>query len=486
VSLTHLAARVKASLAALKATLAMSLAPRNAAQARLIDEQLAIARQGSWSATFVLPVGAVLLALAESAWVPQWRLVLWCGIIVAATAAFETAYRTLEKRLDKSPAGVGRRARAITAMTFLQSVAWCSMALFLWPGAAASSGQMLLFLTLACTLAGWASMGAVHFANGALAMPVYLVTLVAMPLLGGTPLGGFLAALSAAFWFMMVALFNTNYETREKMLRLVDERGQLIDLLQAAKGESDVARDRAEAASRAKSQFLANMSHELRTPLNAILGFSEIIQTGATGSDEQFSEYGGYIHGSGRHLLALINDILDLAKIEAGRFTLHEAEMDIRPAMENTILLVANRAEAGGVAIEIDIEAGFPLLFADERAVRQVFTNLVSNAVKFTPREGRVVLFAGLDADGAPSFGVDDNGVGIAADDQARVFESFGQGRHDAVIAERGTGLGLPIVRGLVEAMGGHVVLESAQGSGTRVTVTLPTSRVRERMKAAG
>ena len=474
-----------ASLTSLGAAFAMSLDPRSDAQARLVDEQLSIARQGSKSTAFVLPVGAALIALAERGWVPAWRLILWPAVVTALIIAVEAAHRRLRAHTDESRAGIASRARAITAMTALQAVAWCAMAPLLWPPGA-ESGQTLLFLVVACTLAGWTSMGAVHFANGAAAMLVYLVTLVFMPLLGGNPLGIYLSALSVAFWFLMAALFNTNYETREKMLRLVYERGRLIDQLRHAKEDSDRARDRAEDASRAKSAFLANMSHELRTPLNAILGFSEIIQTGATGNRSQFTEYGGYIHCSGQHLLALINDILDLAKIEAGRLTLHDAEIEIRPAMETALVLMAARAKAGQLTTRIEIEDGFPLLFADERAVRQVFTNLVSNAVKFTPPGGRVVLFAHLDGEGRPAFGVDDNGVGIAQEDHAQVFQNFGQGRHDAVIADRGTGLGLPIVRGLVEAMEGKVTLESAPGKGTRVTIALPAWRARPRMKQAG
>jgi len=463
----------------------MSLDPKSDGQARLVDEQLVIARQGSKSTAFVLPLGAVLIALAERGFVPAWRLILWPVMVTALIVAVEVAHRELQARTDNSRGGVALRARTITAMTALQALAWCAMAPLLWPPGA-ESGQTLLFLVVACTLAGWTSMGAVHFANGAAAMLVYLVTLVVMPLLGGNPLGLYLSALSIAFWFLMAALFNTNYETREKMLRLVYERGRLVDQLSHAKEDSDRARDRAEEASRAKSAFLANMSHELRTPLNAILGFSEIIHTGATGKSGQFSEYGGYIHGSGQHLLALINDILDLAKIEAGRMTLQDAEIEIRPTMENALMLMAARAVAGKLTTRIEIDDAFPRLFADERAVRQVFTNLVSNAVKFTPPGGLVVLFAQLDAQGLPVFGVDDNGVGIAEADHDQVFQNFGQGRHDAVIADRGTGLGLPIVRGLVDAMGGKVMLESAPNRGTRVTVALPAWRVRPRMKEAG
>jgi two-component system, cell cycle sensor histidine kinase PleC len=476
-------ARLRAGLLELAADLRVSLDPRSEQDVRIVDEQLAIARQGTWSVAMVLPLGATLIALANSPFLPMWRTVLWPVMIALVCTAFDLAWRYLQGSADASRENVARRARVTAAMTFAQSVAWCSMGWFLWTPDA-PTGQTLLFLVLACSLSGWSSMGAIHFATGVSAFPVYLVALTAMPLLGGSPIGGVLSGLCAAFWFMMAMLFVTNYRTREKMLRLVDERDGLIGRFRTAKEESDQARERAEAASRAKSQFLANMSHELRTPLNAILGFSEIIQTEAMGPAGRYGEYGGYINGSGKHLLALINDILDLAKIEAGRLVLHDGELELRATMEGVVLLMSAQADAARVALVVDMAPNFPRLWADERAVRQILTNLTSNAVKFTPPGGRVVLFARCD--GELCFGVIDDGVGIAPEDHGRVFESFGQGRHDAVLADQGTGLGLPIVRGLAEAMGGHVTLESAPDRGTLVTISLPFSRARTRLKAAG
>jgi two-component system cell cycle sensor histidine kinase PleC len=474
----HLFVQLGASFRTLKRNFAVSVAPATEAEARLVEEQLNIARQGAWSTKYALPIGAVVIALALSAWVPPWRLVAWPLAVTLGVIGFELACTWLDARGDHSREGIAFRARVVAGISFAQSIVWMGMVPMLWPGHA-ESGQTLLFLVVACTLAGWTSMGAVHFANGAASLAVYIATLALMPLFDGDALAVFLSALAVAFGFMMASLFATNYETREKLLRLAFERGRLVDELKSAKTDSDRARDRAETASRAKSAFLANMSHELRTPLNAILGFSEIIHTRALTGIERYSEYGGYIHGSGQHLLALINDILDLAKIESGRLTLNESEMELRPAMEGAVVLMSGQAAAGEVAVAIDIADGFPLLYADERAVRQILTNLVSNAVKFTPPGGHVVLFARRDANAAPCFGVSDDGVGIAPEDHLTVFESFGQGRHDAIVADRGTGLGLPIVRGLVEAMHGTVALESAPSRGTCVTVTLPADRVR-------
>ncbi|MBV9044739.1 MAG: sensor histidine kinase, partial [Alphaproteobacteria bacterium] len=285
---------------------------------------------------------------------------------------------------------------------------------------------------------------------------------------------------------LMRTLLMANYATRERMIKLELERGGLIDSLQHAKDESDMARMRAESASRAKSAFLANMSHELRTPLNAILGFSEIIKTKAVGpaAVDQYAEYGGYIHGSGQHLLSLINDILDLAKIEAGRLTLRETTLDVRRLMEDAFKMIEARATTGKIKLSIKMDRAFPNIHADERALRQIIVNLVSNAIKFTPAGGRVTAFGDVRHDGALSFGVEDTGIGIAVEEQDKVFESFGQGRHDAIMADKGTGLGLPIVKGLAEAHGGRVELTSVPSEGTRVTVIFPADRGRERLRA--
>jgi signal transduction histidine kinase len=181
-------------------------------------------------------------------------------------------------------------------------------------------------------------------------------------------------------------------------------------------------------------------------------------------------------------LLALINDILDLAKIEAGRWKLEEAEQDLRNIAEDAMQLVQWRAKDNGATLENGIAEHTPLVWGDERALKQILLNLLSNAVKFTPEHGRVTAFAFLDDDGGLVFGVRDTGVGIAPEDQQRVFDSFGQGKHDVAIADKGTGLGLAIVKGLTESHGGHVSLQSEVGKGTTVSVHLPPQRVRNRV----
>ena len=478
--------RAAAGLGEFRESIVRSLFPKSAAELRLVDEQLSLSRGATWTNGFVIPIATILIALSSVSTVPLWRVAVWTVAVIAISTASDFNYRRLMRKADHSAADIVRRARSHARWTLLHTMSWCSMAIVLWvPGN--SSHNALLLVIVTCTLAGWSSMGAYHLASAAAAMPVYLITLVAMPLISWNPTGAVISGLSAGFWLVMRTLLMANYQTRARMLLLEQERGGLIDNLKTAKADSDAARLRAETASMAKSAFLANMSHELRTPLNAILGFSEIIHTKAMGAAamDQYAEYGGYIHGSGEHLLSLINDILDLAKIEAGRLTLRETELDLNALMDDTVRMMSGKADAAGITLVSQIDPSFPNVYGDERALRQMLVNLASNAIKFTPPGGRVTAFADVLGDGALSFGIDDTGVGIAPEEHEKVFESFGQGRHDAVLADKGTGLGLPIVKGLAEAHGGSVMLNSVPNEGTRVTVILPKERARERMRAA-
>ena len=228
-----------------------------------------------------------------------------------------------------------------------------------------------------------------------------------------------------------------------------------------------------EAASRHKSEFLANMSHELRTPLNAILGFSEALAERMFGDiNEKQAEYLADIRESGRHLLSLINDILDLSKIEAGRMELELSEFPLPAALDNTLTLVRERAERRGIALVRSIDPRLGAFCADERKLKQVLLNLLSNALKFTPEGGRVEL-AAVPRDGNVEISVADTGVGIAPEDQATVFEEFRQVGAASRKVE-GTGLGLAISRKFVELHGGRMWVESEVGKGSRFAFTIP------------
>jgi GAF domain-containing protein len=228
-----------------------------------------------------------------------------------------------------------------------------------------------------------------------------------------------------------------------------------------------------EAASQHKSEFLANMSHELRTPLNAIIGFSEVLSERMFGElNEKQEEYSKDIHASGQHLLSLINDILDLSKIEAGRMELELTDFDLPTAIENALMLVRERAGRRNLTLHKSVDAGVGQLRADERKIRQVVLNLLSNAIKFTPEGGRIEVGA-VPRDGFVEVSVSDTGVGIAPEDQERVFEEFRQVGTADKNAE-GTGLGLTLCRKFVEGHGGRIWVKSQVGQGSVFTFTIP------------
>jgi signal transduction histidine kinase len=216
------------------------------------------------------------------------------------------------------------------------------------------------------------------------------------------------------------------------------------------------------------------MSHELRTPLNAVIGFSEMLGARYFGSltDKQ-AEYVGDIHASGKHLLSLINDILDLSKIEAGRMELEEGEFDLRAALDNALTLVRERAQRSGVALRLETDPALGAFHGDERKLKQVVLNLLSNAVKFTPRGGAVGVVARR-ANGTAEIAVSDTGVGIAPQDQEAIFEAFRQVGTDVTRKREGTGLGLALARRFVELHGGTISVESQPGKGSTFTVRLP------------
>ncbi len=261
------------------------------------------------------------------------------------------------------------------------------------------------------------------------------------------------------------------------------------DITARAKSERALraAKEEAEMASRSKSEFLANVSHELRTPLNAIIGFSEIIKTELFGPIEpaQYGEYAGDIHDSGRHLLSLINDILDLSKVEAGKFEMVESDIDIAEAVEATIRLVRDRANQGQVRIINGLPPDLPILVADLRAVKQILLNLLSNAVKFTKAGGTVTVGMGIVTGGPLEITVTDTGIGMSQQDVAVALTPFGQIASAFTRCIEGTGLGLPLSARLVSAHGGSLDIKSERGAGTCVMVRFPAARVQRGLKSA-
>jgi two-component system cell cycle sensor histidine kinase PleC len=291
-----------------------------------------------------------------------------------------------------------------------------------------------------------------------------------------------MAAMAVGVYIYFIWLMKGVNTTVVAMLEFRAEKDALIAELEQAKSISDEARFRAEEANLAKSRFLATMSHELRTPLNAILGFSEIMRAEILGphANPTYKEYAGDIHQSGQHLLNLINEILDISRIEAGRYELREAPLDLARVAEDCQRLLRLRAENKGLNLVEDFEPGLPQLWADEQAVRQICLNLLSNAIKFTPRGGTVMLKIGRSAGGGQYLSVKDTGPGIPESEIPRVLKSFGQGSLAQENAEGGTGLGLPITKGLTELHDGTFELKSRLRHGTEVIVAFPKKRVME------
>jgi PAS domain S-box-containing protein len=265
-------------------------------------------------------------------------------------------------------------------------------------------------------------------------------------------------------------------EANEGLARQRRELEQLTRDLMAA-------RDQADFANRTKSEFLANMSHELRTPLNAVIGFSTITGDAMFGpvGNPKYVEYANDINDSGKHLLELINDILDLSKIEAGKLELHEQDVDVARAVEACLTVVKERAQEANLRLDTDFAEGLPPLWADLLKLKQILINLLSNAVKFTPSGGAVGVRAFVEPGGGFTIEVSDTGVGIAAADIDEVMKPFTQVDGGLARRHQGTGLGLPMVKGLVEVHEGTIEIESEVGVGTTARVRFPPARVHER-----
>jgi signal transduction histidine kinase len=253
-----------------------------------------------------------------------------------------------------------------------------------------------------------------------------------------------------------------------------DELGALAANLNRMNDELGRPYEELESVSKHKSEFLANMSHELRTPLNAIIGFSEVLQQQMFWQlNEQQLGYVDDVLDAGRHLLSLINDILDLSKVEAGKMELDLADVSLPETLQSGLTMHGERATKGGITLGLNIEPDEIVIRADERKVRQVVFNLISNAVKFTPSGGRIDVSAQL-TDGLVEVAVTDTGSGIPPEDQEVIFEEFGQARGDGTGRPEGTGLGLPLSRKFIELHGGRLWVESVEGEGSTFRFTLP------------
>jgi two-component system cell cycle sensor histidine kinase PleC len=433
-------------------------------------------------------VAVALIALATG-WVAGWAtnpgLGAAAGLIILVAHGFciLMARSFLKVAPDKADLA-SWRLRFVIAETML-GLAWVLAFIVVMRTQVAEASNFLLVGMLIVVAVSAMIGSTLPVAVFASSLPVAATVIAYFLLLHGMQ-GAVLAAMALGTLVFFAIISARLYQTNLATIEARAEKDALIGELETAKTNSDEARRNAEMANIAKSQFLAQMSHELRTPLNAILGFSEVMKGEMFGphSSPQYAEYAGDIHSSGQHLLSLINEILDLSRIEAGRYDLNEEALTLAYVVEDCHHLLKVRAKNKGVTIVERFEPDMPKLWADERAIRQIVLNLMSNAIKFTPTGGEITLKVGWTASGGQYVSVKDTGAGIPEDEIPIVLSNFGQGSNAIKNAEQGTGLGLPIVQGLVSMHGGTFTLKSTVRIGTEVTVTFPAERVMEALPA--
>lgn len=434
--------------------------------------------------SLVLPLMVVIIAAVASNWIGYFVAGLWAIIIGLAYILLSLVCRRFLKQTKTDEDAPGWRARLL-AVQLLISLCWVFFAGY---GCMTCGNNEYGIIQFSSILVVQAATGMLAYAFGSgllvVAAPASMVLAVRF-FLTLDPVFivmGSICCLSMIFFYLIANRFKASVLA---MLEGNAERESLIGELETAKSYSEEARRRAEEANLAKSRFLATMSHELRTPLNAILGFSEVIKNEVLGpvGNDTYKEYAGDIHESGAHLLNLINEILDISRIEAGKHELHEEAVRLVHIVENACHMIDIKAKGKGVKISTQFEINLPQLWADERALRQITLNLLSNALKFTPSGGRIDIKVGWTQLGGQYLSIKDTGPGIPEEEIPIVLSSFGQGSIAIKSAEQGTGLGLPIVQALVNMHGGKFELKSKLREGTEVIATFPKQRVLEIMQ---
>jgi two-component system, cell cycle sensor histidine kinase PleC len=425
-----------------------------------------------------MPILTLMLAFTSLMWVEPFTVFAWltAALICQAMQLYLCSFYF---RADRPAADSNDWIGMISAAEFLQGVCWVIPLFVFWPNATTLQSAYLVAFTMAVIatrflivnsflpvlVAGTGIMTlGVALRCAAMQEPVYFA------------LAGLIIVLEVFFLFVARQLG----ETARDMVLFRAQKDELIKELRLERDRAKDEKSRAEEASKAKSTFLATMSHELRTPLNAIMGFSEILSHEMLGplNVKAYKSYAGDIHHSGRYLLDLIDDILDLSRIEAGRRDISDEPFHVADCVNAAMALLAGKAREKRIDVAVAIDPGLPKLLGDLRAVNQVFINLLTNAIKFTPDGGKVQIASQVTAQGALLVSVKDNGPGIPEHEVASAMSSFVRGSIATKQAIDGAGLGLPIVKGLVELHGGQIEILSETGQGTDVRVTFPAKRV--------
>jgi two-component system cell cycle sensor histidine kinase PleC len=453
------------------------------ADPRILKVQVERAASTLGGSTVASPIWAGVAALVCSEFFPHLGSIplmyglgfvfVICSAVLAVRAALAWFHR--DRRAGMDVEADAKWLNRLLILNVLLSSAWGLAPWMLW-----SEGNLLnhVFIELICLAAV-----ARFLVNRSNHVSFFLASFLPMAVMlfvrcviAANPVDLILAAI-VVLYAVQVILDSSDISQRwdqEAQTRFSHE--DLSRELEEARDEALLKRAEAEAANASKTAFLANISHELRTPLNAILGFSELIARECLGpvGSPRYKEYASDIHNSGTHLLSLINDLLDVAKIEAGRMEVEPQMVETQRTLEGALKFVGAKARDRGQTLTIAVDQSASVLYADERALKQIVINLVSNAVKFTQDGGRIEVSATRNSQGDFELTVADNGPGISREKIDRVFKPFSQvdNRYDR--QSGGTGLGLALVRGLCELHGGRAWIESEPGKGTRAIVVLP------------
>lgn len=435
-------------------------------------------------AAFPLLILAAATSAAATLWMPVQHSAFWFVIVVAAMLVMlALSHRFLRHNPERVSLTSWRRRFILGEL--LQGASWALMIqALIGVGAPDARGLVLFLLVMVAAVTAMLS-ATIPFAVYAGVIPL-IAAIVALAATSRTVDAVMLVGMAASAQFVFLFLASRLYSSAVATLQSRAEKDAIFAELEQAKANSDEARRRAEEANLAKSRFLATMSHELRTPLNAILGFSEVMKNEVFGphASAAYREYSGDIHGSGQHLLTLINEILDLSRIEAGRYELNEEAVLLSYVVEDCRHMMNLRAKTKNQTIHEAVDPSLPRLWADERGVRQIVLNILSNAIKFTPQGGEITVKVGWTSSGGQYVSIKDTGPGIPEEEIPTVMSSFGRGSLAIKTAEQGSGLGLPIVKGLVDLHGGGFQLKSKPREGTEVIVTFPAARVMDALPA--
>jgi two-component system cell cycle sensor histidine kinase PleC len=448
-------------------------------------ELMAMFARNELSAAVTVWALAAIFSLASMFWAPWAEGCLWLFLVISSKIIMlQLCRQFVAQAQPESDLRMWRR-RFFLAELF-NGIVWAGFALVGMENqttveqSAIFSSHVFIFASLIVLLAvrmTFTSSMMTLLYVGTVPMTVAVATRLILP---HEPFYYALATMAVGVHVYFIFLAKGLRQTTLQMLEFRAQKDILIAELDEEKLVSDEARKRAEAGSKAKSRFLATMSHELRTPLNAIMGFSEVMKDELFGEHvtPAYRDYSRDIYESGRHLLQLINEILDLSRIEAGRYELVEERAHLGDIAQDCRRLLTLRANGKALHVALDVAPDLPQVWIDVRAMRQICLNLLSNAIKFTPKGGTVTITVAPTPEGGQLLSVRDTGPGIPEDEIPKVLQAFGQGSLAHETAEGGTGLGLPIVKSLIELHDGTFELRSELRKGTDVWVTLPPKRV--------